>query len=422
MYRILFIANNPTALSGMLFLIEKIKEEYDIIPVLMCENCCYETVEFEVINLTPDYVESEIHHSIKNYYNKDKKRVLYQVLNFVSNLRIMRRDDKISKKFLKNNRIDGIVIYCDRMGGILQGFIKNKGRIPVILVPIAESSVESLFEPRQYNLEVRISKNKFDINKIAKIINPKWAYSINGEEVLFYSLGRCLAGYLCNMVSLNPWIKGGGGSTHVFVESKSEAEAILEVCSKQVMVTGLCEDFYISETNKNKEQVRHNLEEKYEIYVDNLVVLSMPQIAEHGMVPWEIHRKNMAEVVRNMTDVYGRFLISLHPKSCMEDYLFLHKYGNFQIIEERLRDVVSGIDILVAADTSSVHRFTYILGKKSIKINTSWLMVELDEKRLMKIKKAMEKSLCQNVDMAEREIDIKCVPREIMKIIKQENG
>ena len=134
MKKILFIANNPTALSGMTFLINEMKKKYSILPVLVCESCFYMTSDYEVINLSPPIESRGIKETITNFYNKNEKKFIRQLLKFFIHYRKLGLIDSKSKKILKEVKPDAIVVYSDRMAGILQGFLKNAEGIPLIEV------------------------------------------------------------------------------------------------------------------------------------------------------------------------------------------------------------------------------------------------------------------------------------------------
>lgn len=414
MANILFVANNYTALSGMTFLISEMKKKYSVISTLVCESCFYETEEYEVINLTPDFKPSSIRETVTGYYNQKEKKLLRQAMKFVFNYRELGVIDKKSKEILNRIKPDAVVVYCDRMGGILQGFIKNAKGIPIIKVPIAISGDKyHYFKSKYYNEELKVSEKKWDINKFVLVVNKNWGCSYEGETRLFYPAGYTLAGYLRKMISMYPWISGAGSSTHVLTAFEDEKEEILSVVKKEVITTGIIEDYYLVERCTEREHVREKIKKEYKINSDKLTILSMPQIAEHNLVPWEIHRENMRFVVMEMSKIYDKFLISLHPKSKKEDYFFLNDFGNFCFLEERLRDVIVCADVLAVASTSSVVHWTDILGISKIVFETDWLKKEIDNDIKEKIISRMQKP----IDCDVKRSSIKNVPDEIFKIV-----
>lgn len=417
MYKILFVANNPTALAGMLFLIQKMQEEYGITPILLCENCYYESEKYEVINLTPNYKRADIKKSIKNYYNQKNKSIFYQGSSFVNALRRMRRDDVRTKNWLAQYEPAAVIIYCDRMVGNVQGFIKNAKGIPVIQIPIAiNGTKDETFEGRRYNCELIVSEKLGDINKIAEKINKNWVHSVGSEKRLFYPLGYSLAGYFLKMVSMNPWVSGAGGSTHVLVDSRNKAQEILEHVCKNVVVTGLVEDYYILQDISRGEGKKQFLKGKYELKKEKVVIFSMPQMPEHGLTTWDIHKHNMKILIEVLEQRYEEILISLHPKSKLEDYQYLTALGNVKFVEERLRDIISGCDVLIAVSTSTVNRFAELLKIHNVKIEINWLFEKINEKtrnQICGILMEEPQKTGSSIDASE----VKKVSQEIMNII-----
>lgn len=422
MTNILFVANNYTALSGMTFLISEMKKKYSVMPTLVCESCFYETEEYEVINLTPNFKPSSIQKTITGYYNQNEKKILRQALKCLISYRKMGIADKKSKEILSRIEPDAIVVYCDRMIGILQGLMKNAKGIPVIKVPIAVSDYSLIFKTRYYNEELKVSDKKLDINRIPLLVNRNWGYTYEGETRLFYPMGYTMAGYLRKMISMYPWIPGAGPSTHVLAVSENEKEDILSVVKKDVIITGLVEDYYVVEKYAEKEQIREKIKAEYGIKSDKIVILSMPQIAEHHWIPWEIHRDNMSFLVKEMSKIYDKFLISLHPKSKEEDYLYLNDFGAFSFLKERLRDVIVCTDVLAVASTSNVIRWADILGVSKILLETEWLKMEFDNDIKAQIISRMQNPIESTEKFDLKRSQIKNVADKIIEIVTKSHG
>lgn len=214
MKTIMFIANNRTALSGMTFLIEQMQRRFAaVISVLVCEFCYYETENYRVINLSEKNEETlgNMENTIIDFYNKDRKKVRKQVFQFFYNLHKMSIDDRRSKDILYDVKPDALIVGCDRMGGTLQGFLKNAGRIPIIKVPIAlQHDYRTGFSNRYYNCELILSESKWDMNRLMLLINKSWIRCINNECRAFYPLGYTLAAWIQGMISMHPWVSGGG--------------------------------------------------------------------------------------------------------------------------------------------------------------------------------------------------------------------
>ena len=402
----------------MTFLINEMKKKYSILPVLVCESCFYMTSDYEVINLSPPIESRGIKETITNFYNKNEKKFIRQLLKFFIHYRKLGLIDSKSKKILKEVKPDAIVVYSDRMAGILQGFLKNAEGIPLIEVPIAfgDDPLE-LFKGRYYNEELRVTNKFWDINRLILTLNENWGYAYEGERRLFYAAGYTMAAYMKKMISMYPWIAGGGNTTHVFTVSETSKERILAVTDKKVVVTGLIEDYYLLEKCVDKDKIKKKVREKYNVTSEKIVMFAVPQMAEHNLVPWDIHRENMTIVVNEIIKVYGEVLISLHPKSCVNDYLFLKQCGKVFFMEERLRDVVVGADVLMMLSASSIVRWGDIIGISSVVFQEAWLMKEIDKSVEKEIARRIRECADKGEMISLPLLTVKDVAKEIFMIV-----
>lgn len=225
MKKILFIANNRMILSGMLFLIEEFQKKYsyEITPILICEFCYYETDKYQVINLSEELKGKSLgtlNNSVVDFYNQERRKLRKQIYQFFSNYHRMNKDDRMSKKILNNVKPDALVVADDRMGGILQGFLKNAKDMPIIRVPVAiQYDYRKGFSMRYYNCELILTDKFLDINRILLLINKSWIRCVGHEYRTFYSLGYTLAGWIKNMISMHPWVSGGGVQNNTCISS-----------------------------------------------------------------------------------------------------------------------------------------------------------------------------------------------------------
>lgn len=415
---ILFIANNLTALRGMLYLIEQLNKYKSVKIVLVCDSCRHYSDEYDVINVGDDGTQRNNDASTtlekQEWFNTNNVTWRHQFFVFTETLRIMNKHDKESKQILKKVKPDALVIYCDRMKGILQGFLHNAGTIPIIKIPIATSLTDG-FAGRYYDKELVVEQKIFSPNFILSKLNPGWVKNINGEKRLFYNAGYIFAGYIKGMVSKELWVSGAGKTTVALVSTQKEKDAILERNKKNVWVTGLLEDYHIAEEKNNRENIKKNLREKYKIDQETIFIFSIPQLAEHNLVSWETHIFNIEFLTDVLTKEFGHILLSLHPKSKKESYIYLEKY-NVTFLEEPLREVVGGADYLAAVSTSSVLRWADIVGCYKISILYEIMLKKVEKERMtsyidLKKEKVVIADKIQNVP------DVQNVLKIIMEIV-----
>lgn len=419
MKTVMFMANNYTALSGMVFLINQMKRKYQFIPVMICEFCYHESEEYQVINVSGKCEKpmGNLEKPPKDFYNIKQKKIRKQIRQFVHYSKEMLRYNKMSRKILEDIQPDAFVIGCDRMGGILQGFLKNIQKIPIIRVPVgATCDYNKGFFQRYYNCELILSNRFWDLNRLQLLINKYWVKEVNGEYRTFYPLGYTMAGWVNHMISMHPWVSGGGKATHVLAMSDDERERILEEVDKPVVVTGLLEDSYI--LSQDREKVSSFLKAKYNVR-EKVVVLAMPQLAEHSMTTWDIHKANMRVLIQLLNEIFGKILISLHPKSDIENYKYLLEYGICSFLDERLRDAICGADILVAVSSSTVLRWAELLQIGKVVLDVKYLQEKIEEKQLEEIKEQIFLDLLSNKKQDEgKNSNIKCAEDLIISIIE----
>lgn len=413
--KLLFIANNPTILSGMTYLITHMCADYpNVLPTLVCENCCFETKDFEVINLTPDYVPAHQQSNgqkTNEWFNVGQRNFKTQTKRFIQTYRRLGKQDRVSKKILNEIQPDALIIADDRMTGYIQGFIKNV-KVPIIRVPIATTIISGLYG-REWNDET-IVDGSFP-NDLYKFFNREWVKEWDGQKRLFLSVGYSIAAYMRKMISDKPWYIGAGRTDYVFVANEDEQEHLIAGgVNKDIVLTGLVEDYEIVKKREQREYIRQQLKEKYTYNNECMVVFSVPQLAEHYLTTWDIHRKNMTYVVKSLCERYGQIFLSLHPKSRKEDYVFLAERFNVVFLEERLYETISSMDIVVCVGTSSVRHLAVLAGSQPIYIPMDLLLDDLEQILVECNEQVFVEEDTNNVNVN----NVKCVWREIVQRIE----
>ena len=225
-------------------------------------------------------------------------------------------------------------------------------------------------------------------------------------------MGEAFALYLSGMLPQNPWVSGASRCDYVLAVSMLEKQRILENINPKkipVVVTGLQEDYSIV----YGEFIEHGFREKYPDIGDKIIAFSVPQMAEHNEVSWDVHKLNMRDICKEINNCYGKVILSLHPKSKREDYEYLENEGFGYISDIKLSDMMNEIDGLICCDTSSVAEWPMLLNKEQILIDTDALMKRVYDCKSIFIPPKNEKEIQQR-----RKEDIKNVSKEIVKAIE----
>jgi hypothetical protein len=92
-----------------------------------------------------------------------------------------------------------------------------------------------------------------------------------------------------------------------------------------------------------------------------LIMLSVPQLMEHGLLPAEQHWQEIDFLVRTLVETGEQVLLSLHPRSLPSNYRFLTETYPVQIAEESLRDILPYADLFLAVISSSTIEWGILL-------------------------------------------------------------
>ena len=385
----MFSANNRTSVNGLSLLIDLLSQRgADFEPILMTSERFDSIGGYPVINskdrgfffkikqkakrrdnrFSKDNTETERlgSDSITNrdqIFNKGKKRILYIVPHFIVCFIRIIQDLIYADGILDKVKPDWIIVSDDRVGGVQLALLKKaKGRgIPIIMVSVAIQTLykKDGFGPLLFDESRFVTNKLFDVNRFQ---SRKQILRIGEDERVFFPSYYYFALRCFNMAPEHPWVSGANASDCVYTYSEEVRESILsEEPGKKVIVSGLVEDDYILRNIKDSASIKLNLLEKYNLSCDDKVVLlSMPQLAEHNLVSWDIHIHNMDVLTKLLSREYGKLFVSLHPKSRKQDYEYLKKY-NVTIIDEKLRDVMVAADYFFCLSNSSTTHYAGIL-------------------------------------------------------------
>lgn len=388
--KILFSANNRTSLNGMVFLIEMLTEhDKNIEPVLVCQKSQYESKKYKVINFDGKKHSDEKlgvlslpKHS--NFYNLKGKKLINQLSHFMIVCAKMMVYDIKAKRIISDVNPDYLIISDDRVVGIQLNIIKyaKMRKIPIIMVSVCTQNdyKKDGFADKYFDYSLVLKNECKDINHIQYRYGNSQVLTYNNEKRVFFPTYCVVAMSLFRVLPRHPWVSGASFADVICAYSEQEKKMILDENNGiEITVTGMVEDEYILSTIKKKNDIKRMLFEKYNVDKANkLVLLSMPQLAEHNMVDWNVHRSNMRLLLKKIVDEFGICLISLHPKSRKEDYVYLEN-DTIKIISEKLRDVIVAVDIYICLDSSSTVHFAQLLGIPGYDLSTHVFLDVLEE-------------------------------------------
>lgn len=384
---ILLYPPNETALVEFVKYSKVIKENSKYIPVMFIENKLVKFTE-SLNQLDIDYLldkedilinngKVSLSHSTRDsrrhsslVYNFLKKRMkffvptlVFFVFDFLKTM-IETLYKKIRiEKILKQKKYEAVLLYSDRMIGWEQVIISyfKKRNLPRIILPVAISSVEGGLRLRNgkkqyvcdYNLKTPL------INRFIRLINSKWCYKDEKDNriVSFYTPAKALTGILFKNISMNPWFNGGGYSTLIAVDSEKSFNSLVQggISRDKIVIAGSLSQDEIFEAYSQRDNLKNSMIKIYNLnHRREIVILAMPQLAEHNLVSWEDNYKTNSEIVEALSKTGLNVLISLHPKSNIKDYIEFEKMYKCKILTEKLSKILPIADYFIASYSSTI--------------------------------------------------------------------
>lgn len=415
--KIIFLAYNPTALRGILYVIDHLMKEMEFIPVLVCNGCYYETDDFEVINTEEkSFIDMPLgtqKQDLSTWYNKKDSRIFYQIKQYFEIKKYMSLLDIKAKKIYEAIKPDFFIVTDDRVGGMHMALLKYAKKGTVIRVPVAvQADYNVSFYSREYNSALVVDDRIFNINHLQCRLGDKMIHTIEEKSRAFYQTGEAFAFHSLGMLADHPWASGASKCDYVLTVSQVEKERVLEEAYPRrikVEVMGLPEDYDIVNCAKNDIDIHG----KYKDLGNKVVVFAIPQMAEHNEVSWKVHRPNIRKLSTWINAKYGKVLFSLHPKSRKDDYVFLESEGLGYICEEKLSDIIRYADVLICSEASSVKEWATLLGIKRYLTSDDALRTSITDCNKVFIKETYQKDIYYR----EKE-DVKEVSKELLKAIQ----
>jgi len=274
---------------------------------------------------------------------------------------------RIAEKYITIIKPDILLVNSDRRGVSLeQAFLKMSKKY-VIRSIIPYTSVISngislrLASFNCYSIQTMLDKILFKILK-------NQTKNINGNIIKFYDSSTTIILKLFGLLSLNPWMIGNGLVDYVCVDnlfSFNKYKSDILFPEKFKIVGDIEYDILYQQSSFQKKILNTN----YTINNDlPNIIISLPQLAEHFILDWEQHWKEIYFLLDELKDIHANIFVSLHPKMDLNKYVHLEKKYSYIILKEQLRDVIHESDLFIAINSSTV-LWSTILGIKTIMLD-----------------------------------------------------
>lgn len=302
-----------------------------------------------------------------------KKKIFQSLPSLIQALVLFRAERNRARKLLSNHPdIHLIIVSGDRNVGIETAVIVEgkKHGIPSLIVPFAMSFLEAAAEPR---LRTGPKGGKYavrsPIHHLLRRLFPSWVWVYKGVPLFFHPPYFALAGWLLGIMPKKPWIIGGGEAEKMAVESSALRDQLLEQGMKpeKMVVTGKpsLDDIARQLVEVNPQEIRRKLGIADG---EKLIVCSIPNFAEHDLLPWNRHLVEMQFLFDGMAKTGAKVLLNLHPRSDRKRYQPLADTAGLTISDERIYSLLPACDIFMSSYSSTIAQ-AIALGKPSIVVD-----------------------------------------------------
>lgn len=260
---------------------------------------------------------------------------------------------------LEREPVAALVLMGDRHVGWETALIRaaNQRGVPSLIVPVAMSAPAGAVKSRLTRPDGdRLYGMQSIFNRIVAVLFPNWVYEYEGRRLLFYPAARAVVAWAFGIMPRNPWALGGGAATRMAVESPRHFQMFTEhgIPEKKMVVTGKpsLDQMYEAMRPANQRMIKEELG----IPEPGQVLLcAVPQLAEHGLMPWPQHWQEIEFLLATFAHLKNvSVVLSLHPKSNPLDYQRVAGQYGAILAKRRIYELLPACDVFVATFSSTV--------------------------------------------------------------------
>ena len=336
---------------NILFFIDA--EVYSLYPYIV------DHLEFKIINKVKN--ESKVQNckslkyilreKIKNKTTKKQRKQLRKYINTLKNTKLFtyryKKQEKVFledlhtkynqiSKMIRENNIEVLLINGDRHLGLEPVFLKisKELNIPSIIIYL----VDYADEERIFHNDVITKKLNKNILTSSYILESQYKLDYKVIKDSFYyphSIGNALKKF--GVLTSNPYVMGSGCSDILCLNNKYYKDLYVSrgVDENKIKVVGDGVYDHIYKRYLDKDAIKKKTLKKYKLDNDKkIVIVALPQLGEHNILPWDKHWEEINYLMKNLDDLNQNILISLHPKMNRDRYLFLEEKYDCSILDE----------------------------------------------------------------------------------------
>lgn len=271
------------------------------------------------------------------------------------------RQQKLARALLERLKPDVVLSLSDRSHDYVEGAVLWAARslgTPIVLPYVAQFDIDASVTYRSG----ADGKPLPELRPFAPFSLYKlWTYLRLRNQVyqgIFFQAPFILnAAKRCGTLSNYPWSIGNGLSDIACVDSEHTLEKYVEnrVARNKIAIVGHVQFDRVFHSYKGRVSLRQRLFEKYDLIPGKaMLVLSVPQYAEQGYVPWPEHWRDIDSIIESVSKAEQNLLLSVHPRSDVSQYRYLAERYDCRILLEPLADVIGAADIFLASNSTTL--------------------------------------------------------------------
>lgn len=262
---------------------------------------------------------------------------------------------KLVSECLTNSKIDLIFINGDRHLGDEPVFLKaaEDMNIPIVIPYLVDFADKERI--LRLGSGVPVVKRKWFVSEYVRMSQEKLKYPSEGHYPYPYAVANVLS--KLGVLTSNYFVMGSGKSSILCLNNKYSADKYAQAGVKREKIRIIGDISYdgLYEKHKRRNEIKTRLIEIYGLNKERkIIIAALPQLAEHGLLPWNKHWEEINSLVSNLCGAGASVLLSLHPKMKRESYAFLESAYGCRILDERLVNVLPAADVFVATFSSTV--------------------------------------------------------------------
>ena len=196
----------------------------------------------------------------------------------------------------------------------------NCRKVPILIPPI------SVFRHPNEIARARFLQSKeFDVTNLPEI-KKRWPKQCEddkyGNQASFYHYWMLEPLDDLGLLPENPWVMGDSYADTIMVSGQHEASRLLSngLAKSKLVITGDSEFDELYNCLQDKHCTLDSLSKKYAFSKkDNIIVVALPQLYEHGLLNYEEHWKVINRICETLSNTNSTVLVSLHPKMQLKE-------------------------------------------------------------------------------------------------------